>query len=164
MSAIAPSAALWRMYKEIRYTSICSQLSIIPGIRVVVTWNTNVSVNFGQDGHLMTVTFGLHSAIQLTSTHPLVWRVFFPVVSTRHSPYLFFIFRFIKMYVSMLWLVTQSCPTLCNPMDYSLPCSSVHGILQARILEWVAMSSSVGSSQPRDQTQVSYIAGRFFTI
>ena len=40
----------------------------------------------------------------------------------------------------------QSCPTLCDPMDYSLPGSSVHGILQARILEWVAMSSSRGSS------------------
>ena len=51
----------------------------------------------------------------------------------------------------------QSCPTLCNPMDCSLPGSSVHGILQARKLEWVAMSSSRGSSQPRDQTCVSYI-------
>ena len=49
-------------------------------------------------------------------------------------------------------------------MDYSLPGSSVHEILQARILEWVAMPSSRGSSQPRDQTQVSCIAGRFFTI
>ena len=47
----------------------------------------------------------------------------------------------------------QSCPTLCNPMDCSLPGSSVHGILQARILEWVAVSSSRGSSQPRDRTR-----------
>ena len=45
---------------------------------------------------------------------------------------------------------SQSCPTLCNPMDCSLPGPSVHGILQARILEWVAMPSSRGSSQPRD--------------
>ena len=51
----------------------------------------------------------------------------------------------------------QSCPTLCNPMDCSPPGSSVHGILQARILEWVAMPSSRDSSQPRDQTQVSYL-------
>ena len=57
----------------------------------------------------------------------------------------------------------QSCPTLCNPMDYSLPGFSVHGILQARILEWVAMPSSRGSSQPWDRTQVSYMAGGFFT-
>ena len=49
-------------------------------------------------------------------------------------------------------------------MDCSLPGSSVLGILQARILEWVAMPSSRGSSQPRDQTQVSHIAGRFFTV
>ena len=55
------------------------------------------------------------------------------------------------------------CPTLCNPMECSLPSSSIHGILQARILEWVVMPSSRGSSQPRDQTQVSHITGRFFT-
>ena len=54
--------------------------------------------------------------------------------------------------------VAQSCPTLCNPMDHR-----VYGILQARILEWVAFPFSRGSSQPRDQTQVSCIAGRFFT-
>ena len=54
--------------------------------------------------------------------------------------------------------VTQSCPTLCDPMDYA-----VHGLLQARILEWVAFPFSRGSSQPRDRTQVSSIAGGFFT-
>ena len=61
-------------------------------------------------------------------------------------------------------LVSQSCPTLCDPMDCSLPGSSVRGILQARILEWVAVPFCRGSSLPRDQTQVSCIAGRFFTI
>ena len=60
--------------------------------------------------------------------------------------------------------VTQSCPTLCNAMDCSPLGSSVHGILQARILEWVAVSFSRGSSQPRDQTQVSRIAGRRFNL
>ena len=59
--------------------------------------------------------------------------------------------------------VAQSCPTLCNPMDCSLPRSSVHGILQTRILQWVAVPFSRGSSQPTDQTQISHIAGRFFT-
>ena len=57
----------------------------------------------------------------------------------------------------------QSCLTLCNPMDCSLPRSSVHGILQARILEWVAMPSSRGSSQHRDWTHISGIAGGFLT-
>jgi len=61
-------------------------------------------------------------------------------------------------------LVTQSCPTLRDPIDYSPPGSSVHGILQAWILEWVAISFSKGSSQARDRTQVSCIAGRCFTI
>ena len=54
--------------------------------------------------------------------------------------------------------VTQSCLTLCNPIDYR-----VHGILQARLLEWVAFPTCRGSSQPRDWTQVSHIAGGFFT-
>ena len=54
--------------------------------------------------------------------------------------------------------VAQSCLTLCDPMDYT-----VHGILQARILEWVAFPITRGSFQPRDQTQVSHIAGGFFT-
>jgi len=59
-------------------------------------------------------------------------------------------------------LVAQSYLTLCNPMDYSPPGSSVHGILQARILEWVTIPSSSGSSQLMDQTWVSSIAGGFF--
>ena len=52
----------------------------------------------------------------------------------------------------------QSCPTLCDPVEYT-----VHGIVQARILEWVAFPFSSRSSQPRDRNQVSYIAGGFFT-
>ena len=79
--------------------------------------------------------------------------------------------------LSLLWLywqwyicmhihvseVTQSCPTLCNPMDYSLPGSSVHGIFQARVLEWVAISFSRWSSQPRHWTWDSRIIDRRFT-
>ena len=57
----------------------------------------------------------------------------------------------------------QLCPTLCDPMNCSPPGSSVHGILHARILEWVVISSSNGSSQPRDWICISCIAGRFFT-
>ena len=59
--------------------------------------------------------------------------------------------------------VAQACLTLCNAMDCSLPGSSVHGILQARILEWVAVPFSRVSSQLRDRTLVSLIAGGFFT-
>ena len=54
--------------------------------------------------------------------------------------------------------VAQLCPTLCDAMDYT-----VHGILQARILEWIVFPFSRGSSQTRDQNQVSFIAGEFFT-
>ena len=55
---------------------------------------------------------------------------------------------------TFFFLVSQSCPAVCDPMDYS-----VRGILQDRILEWVAFPFSRGSPQPRDQTQVSHIAG-----
>ena len=61
-------------------------------------------------------------------------------------------------------LITQSCLLLCNPMDCSLPGSSIHGIFQTRILEWVAISFSRGSSWPRDQTQVFRTVGRRFTL
>ena len=60
--------------------------------------------------------------------------------------------------------VNQSCLTLCDPMECSQPVSSVHGILQARILEWVAVLFSSGSSQPRDWTQLSHTEGGFSTI
>ena len=59
-------------------------------------------------------------------------------------------------------LVAELCPT-CDPMDGSLPGSSVHGVRQVRILEWIAISFSRGSSQPRDQTLASCILGRFFS-
>ena len=61
-------------------------------------------------------------------------------------------------------LVAQLCLTLCNPMDSSPSGSSVHGIFQARILHWVVIPFSTGSSQPTVWTQVSWIAGRLFTV
>ena len=70
-----------------------------------------------------------------------------------------------QLYAKVKVLVTQSCLTLfVIPMDGSPIGSSVHVILQTRLLEWVAVPSSRGSSQPRDRTQVSSIASRFFTI
>ena len=78
-------------------------------------------------------------------------------------PYYSILFIFVGSFKkNMKVLVTQQCLTLGDPMDCSLPGSSVHGILQARILKWVGIPFSRGSSQPRDQTQVSCIAGRFF--
>ena len=78
---------------------------------------------------------------------------------------------YINVYVCiyMEWnVLTQLYLTLCSPVDCSLPGSSVHGVSQVRILEWIAMRYSRASSWPRDQTQVSYLspalAGRFFTI
>ena len=71
------------------------------------------------------------------------------------------------IYIYMCAKLLQLCPTLCDPNDFSLPGSFVQEILQARILEWVAVPSSRGFSLPRDQIRMSYIlpalAGRFFT-
>ena len=85
--------------------------------------------------------------------------------------YIIFIFpqeKGLSIFITLL--VAQSCPTLCDSKDCSLPTSSVHGILQARILEWVALPSFRGSSRPWDQARVSCIScrsrfftGRFFT-
>ena len=68
---------------------------------------------------------------------------------------------FTKVFKNTTYFLLAYCPTLCNPIDYG---SSVHGIFQARMLEWVTMSSSREPSWFRDRTQVSCIAGRFFTI
>ena len=73
--------------------------------------------------------------------------------------------KFASRFEDVCVLVTQLCLTLCDPMDYYSPLgSSVHGILQERMLEWIAISFSRGSSQLRVQTQVSCTAGRFFTL
>ena len=96
-----------------------------------------------------------HKCVSLSvfhmKTHTTYWVDFF-----KNLPFHFFI-----IVLKVKVLVTQSCLTLFDPMDS--PGSSLHGILQARILEWVAMPSSRGSSQPRDPTQV-YTAGRFSTV
>ena len=60
--------------------------------------------------------------------------------------------------------VAQACPILCNPMEYSLPGSSVHGIFQAIVLEWIAISFPRGSSQTREWTWISHIVDRCFTL
>ena len=62
-----------------------------------------------------------------------------------------------------VYLVIQSCPTLCDPVNCA-PGSFIHGILQVRILEWVAITFSRGSTQPRDRTLASCIASKFFTV
>ena len=71
----------------------------------------------------------------------------------------------VYIYDNAAAMFIQLCPTLCDPVDCSPPGSSYHGILQGRILEWVAMPSSKGSFRPRYLTRVSNsLAGRFFTI
>ena len=68
------------------------------------------------------------------------------------------------LYLICACLVCPLCVAVCDPVDCSPPGSSDHGILQARRLDWVAMPSSRGSSQPRDRSQISSIADGFFTI
>ena len=68
-----------------------------------------------------------------------------------------------RFHMCVCWVV-RSCPTLCDPVECSPPGSSVPGISQTRILKWVAITFPRGSSRPRDQTRVSHVAGRVFTI
>ena len=98
----------------------------------------------------------IEDTAKFTSAYPLRWS----------RPYMKLLFIYYTMYNNCLLkqkvLVVHSCPTICDPMDCSPAGSSVCGILQGRILEWVAISFSRGSSWPRDRTWVSCIAGRFF--
>ena len=87
------------------------------------------------------------------------WKAFFPL-----KPTSLFCILIMVVLTHIYSKVAQSCPSLCNPVDCSPPGSSIHGILQARILEWVAISFSKGSSPPRDWTQVSCTAGRRFNL
>ena len=95
-----------------------------------------------------------HPRLRITK-HMNTISLVFPVLVILSNKYFFFIF---------VCLVAQPCLTLCDPTDWSPPGSSVHGILQARTLEWVAISFSRGSSRPRDWTQVSCITGRLFAF
>ena len=75
--------------------------------------------------------------------------------------FVFLKFHLLNVYICMKWSeVAHSCPTLWGSLDCSLPGSSAHGIFQARVLEWVAISFSGGSSRPRDWTRVSHTIGR----
>ena len=74
------------------------------------------------------------------------------------------ILTYFNMWRDWVSEVAQSCLTLCDPMDCSLPHSSIHGIFQARVLEWIAISFSRGPSRPRDQIEVSCVAGRRFNL
>ena len=88
------------------------------------------------------------------------WEFFIPLwVSTLNTlSFLYTTQRHFNSSWSVKVLVAQSCLTLHDPMDCSLPSSSIHGIFQERILEWVAISFSRGSSQPKDQTHISCIS------
>ena len=87
----------------------------------------------------------------------------YPNDIAKDSPFWnYLLFQFFLDTVAVL--VAQSCLTLCDPWTVARQALSVHGILQARILKWVAIPFSRGSSQPRDRTQVSCMASRFFTI
>ena len=110
-----------------------------------------------------TLVYHLTSSFSLANTYLFYSDTVLLIVSSTQfaiiTVFLFFCcFGFSLPGVKVKLKVTQSCLALCDPMVYT-----VHGILQARILEWVAMPCSRGSSQPGDQPQVSRIAGRFFT-
>ena len=133
------------------YNSSCSQYQRCksPSSMLKVLWDT-ISILLSNALHLF-----------LRTAH-VVWRKN-AVFSTKEC------FKDGILYLSskpfcVIVLIAQSCLTLCSPTDCSSPGSSVHGILQAGTLEWVAVPFSRGSSPPKDWTQVSRTAGRFFTV
>ena len=93
----------------------------------------------------------------------IIFYLMYPNDIAKDSPFWnYMLFQFFLDTVAVL--VAQSCLTLCDPWTVARQALSVHGILQARILKWVAIPFSRGSSQPRDRTQVFCIASRFFTV
>ena len=110
------------------------------------------------------VQFGWpHSPVQGVLGEQMTWVLFTdpsPIMSKDYSQSFIRTIRWRMCFWSMCIhaKLLQSSLTLCDPMDYSSPGSSVHGILQVRVLEWVARLFSRGSSQPRDGTRVSYVS------
>ena len=94
----------------------------------------------------------------LAPAPPAVWTAFLLLSSEPFN------FLFLISVCVVCVLVAQLYPTLCDPMDCAPQAPLVHGIFQARVLEWVAISFSRASSQPRDRIQILCIAGRFFTV
>ena len=134
-----------------------------PDAMIFVFWVLSFKPAFSLSS-LRLFSSSLLSAIRVESSACLKVLVFLPAVlipaCASSSPE----FLMMSSACAVLCLVPQSHLTLCDPVDCSPPGSSVHGILQARILEWVAMPSSRESRQPRNRTQISCIAGGFFTI
>ena len=107
----------------------------------------------------------MYALIQKDSCIPMFIAALFIALKTRKTPKCSLTDEWIKRCgIKREREVAQLCPTLCNPMDCSLPGSSVHGIFQAIVLEWIAISFSKGPSQPRDWTRVSRIVDRCFTV
>ena len=117
----------------------------------VLYLNTNVLLQPQSEATLSSGEVGVVPK-EMSSSYPAsFWTLFFLCWTSKNSRH------------AVRAQLLQSFPTLGNCMDCSLPGSSIHGICQARMLEWVAMSCSRQSSWPRDQTHVSCITGRFFT-
>ena len=126
-----------------------SQLMVLAGLRTTL-WVARAQELLPQSMGFFKLLKKLRFLLSSNIYEPLVW-------GTRHI----FCQTHNKMNMLRAQLL-QSCPTLCDSMNHSLPGSSVHGIFQGRILEWVAAASSKGSSPPRNQIRISCIAGGFF--
>ena len=113
-------------------------------------------------GYFLVIQYHLNDIFVYPNNQEILSKLFFVI---KHKIRIFLILKCIVFEVVQNGgdSVTKSCLTLATPRTISLPDSSVHGILQARILEWVAFSFSGESSQPRDRTLVSCIAGRLLT-
>ena len=130
----------------------------LPSARLLYTWNSP-GKNTGMDSRSL-----LQGIFTTQESNPGIphcrWIPYH--LSHQGSP-IILNFEFISVLLSQV-LFSQSCSTLCDPINYKLPGSSVRGISQAKILEWVTIPFSRRSSRPRDQTQVSRTAGTCFTI
>ena len=143
------------MRKKKNAHAIKSRLNVLHSMR---TSHENMPINQFSVRHYKIIITRGKSQPQRSCTHiPVPLQFLIKTESQQHHITVILQIKFIHP------SHTQSRLTLCNPMDCSPPASSVHEILQARILEWAAISSSRGSSRPRNQTCVPSIAGKFFT-
>ena len=166
LSPQTPCELCWRVGQLSETVGGASLLCISHSGGYIVVSHCGFNFNFSDDKWYWASTFSEYIAIWISSlwNNGLNFCLYLYFCLTYYCWIVgFWIWLLCKIYVKVKVLAALSCLTLCDPMNCCSPGSSVHGILQPRILEWVAFPFSRGYSQPRDRTQVSYVASGFFT-
>ena len=153
----------WRKQRSSKNTSTSASLTMLKPLTVWITTKCREFLQRWEYQTMLPVSRETCMQVKKQQLEPDMEQLTHSKVGKKYDEAVYCHLAYLT-YIQSRSEVAQSCPTLCDPMDYSLQGFSIHGVFQARVLEWVTISFSLGSSWPRDQIQVSRIVGRHFTI